>query len=161
MTSLATPLAHSHEEQWQLQPGLDHRSRAFAHAILPLLRTVKAALIELGGLALTASGAQDAIRAQSVAARLAHVARRAQSALDAADATGAGLHAQSGMTPALRQVSVWAEAVVADGGQVSRECAAGLGDGYRRLRAAAEVLWRHELVPEGRTVANPGRDRDV
>jgi hypothetical protein len=160
MTAPTAPSAHhSHAEQWELQHGLEPGARAFAHETLPLLQGAKTTLIELGGLALTTSEPADLDRARTTAQRLVRLSERAIDVLTHTDTEGTGITARIGMTDALRQLALWGETVVAAGGHVSRECAAGLGQSYRQLRTAAEVLWRHELVPEGRTHVDTRRDQ--
>jgi hypothetical protein len=154
-TSRIMAQGHSHAEQWDLQPGLAPDARVFAHEMLPVLRSTKAALIELGGLTLTATLPSDLDRASATAVRLMRIAERAHATSAPRAPAGTACVAQEGMRAALQGIASWAAAVVEAGGHVSAECAAGLAAGYRELRGAAELLWQLELVPEGRGEGGP------
>lgn len=150
MTVTAAGQPHAHTEQWALQPRLSGEARALALDVLPVLRHVKRALVELGGRAIVGSSPEDLRRAEEIAHTLAGRCRLACGRLGPND-SGAGLAPiQNGLVNALSALEVWARAVEADDGHISREAAAGLREAYVGLRHAAEPLWRLELAPEGR-----------
>lgn len=135
---------HSHEEIWNLAPGLNPQLEQLAHDLLPAMKRYKRLIILIGAASLS-GGAETQVTAlaQELATVSGQTARLI--AIRYAEAMDDGFIGQ--IVRETQMVGREATAIALYG--MDGESARLLRVAYRTLRNSCSALWQFEFVPEG------------
>lgn len=143
---------HSHEEIWNLAPGLNPQLEQLAHDLLPAMKRYKRLIIRIGAAGLTGGSLMGV---EALAQELADVC--SSSALLVTNryegALGEGLIGQ--IVRETKILGHHASAIASFG--VDGDSARSLRLAYRALRNSCAGLWLFEFAPEGRPQFLRGR----
>lgn len=135
---------HSHEEVWNLVPGLTPELSKLAMDLLPSMKRYKRLIILIGAASLSGDAEQQVT---ALAQELAMVAGQT-ARLIAVSYEGASTDALIGQIVRETQLLGSQASVIALHG-VDGEAARSLRVAYRTLRNSCTALWQFEFVPEG------------
>ncbi len=135
---------HSHEEVWNLVPGLTPELTKLAMDLLPSMKRYKRLIVLIGAASLS-GGAEKQVTdsAQELAMMAGQMAR-----LIAVRYEGASTDALIGQIVRETQMLGSQASVIALHG-ADAEVARSLRVAYRALRNSCTALWQYEFVPEG------------
>ncbi|MDP1711541.1 MAG: hypothetical protein Q8K86_03675 [Candidatus Nanopelagicaceae bacterium] len=136
---------HSHEEVWNLVPGLDRELSHLAHDLLPTMKQCKRLVIRIGAEALQGKSPENvAALAYELAAVATEAERRITNKFEGARGDGP-------IGQIVRNLKFLAERAnhIATFG-MDGESAKALRLGYRAFRNACALMWFYEFAPEGR-----------
>ncbi len=140
--------AHSHEEVWNLVPGLAPELGKLALDLLPSMKRYKRLIILIGAASLSGDvEKQVTALAQELATVAGQTAR-----LIAVRYEGASTDALIGQIVRETQMLGSQASVIALHG-VDGEAARSLRVAYRTLRNSCTTLWQYEFVPEGNSLS--------
>lgn len=135
---------HSHEEVWNVVPGLTPELTNLAMDLLPAMKRYKRLIIMIGAASLSGDAEQQVTgHAQELATAAGQTAR-----LIAVRYEGASKDALISQIVRETQMLGSQASVIALHG-VDGEAARSLRVAYRTLRNSCTALWQYEFVPEG------------
>ena len=136
--------AHSHEEVWNLVPGLTPELGKLALDLLPSMKRYKRLIIAIGAASLSGdSEKQVTASAEELAMVAGQTARLI--AVRYAEAMNDALIGQ--IVHQTQMLGSQASVIALRG--VDGEAARSLREAYRTLRNTCTALWQYEFVPEG------------
>lgn len=136
---------HSHQEVWNLVPGLDRELNHLAHDLLPTMKQAKRLVIRIGAEALQGKSPENvAALAYELAAVATDATRRVTNKFEGAKGDGP-------VGQIVRDLKFLAERShhIANFG-MDGESAKSLRLAYRAFRNSCALLWLFEFAPEGR-----------
>lgn len=136
---------HSHEEVWNLVPGLNAQLNQLAHDLLPTMKRAKRLVIRIGAAGLQGDSPKGVV---ALAYELAAICNEAaeQVATRHQDAAKDGLITQ--IVRDIKFLGDQANAVANFG--IDGESAKALRLAYRAFRNSCALMWLYEFAPEGR-----------
>lgn len=143
-TEIAGSGLHSHEEVWNLVPGLTPELNKLAVDILPTMKRYKRLIISIGAASLSGDSEEQVRVLAEELARVADLAAK----LIAMRYSAASEDALIGQIVRETQMLGSQASVIALHG-VDGEAARSLRVAYRSLRNSCTALWLYEFVPEG------------
>jgi hypothetical protein len=137
---------HSHEEVWNLVPGLTPELGRLALDLLPSMKQSKRLIIRIGAEALQEKSPEN-IRA--LAYELAAVVSDSAKRITDKYETASGEGPVGQIVRNLKYLAETADHIVTFG--MDGESAKSLRLGYRAFRNSCALMWFYEFAPEGRT----------
>ncbi len=153
-TDIAANGSHSHEEVWNVVPGLTPELSKLAMDLLPSMKRYKRLIILIGAASLTGDTEK---RVTGLAQELAMVAGETAQLIAARyeSATTDVLIGQ--IVRETQMLRSQANVIVLQG--VGGETARSLRVAYRTLRNSCTALWQYEFMPEGNPLPKVARRR--